>query len=83
MEIESKQPFDPAQAKQILERWKEIAHELVDMLQGKLAIRGQKEKPPARTNPHKGLFHSEYTYDNNPSYPNQCPTNNILINLRM
>lgn len=32
MEIESKQPFDPAQAKQILERRKEIERELVDML---------------------------------------------------
>ncbi|MDO8590717.1 MAG: hypothetical protein Q7R65_01925 [bacterium] len=32
METESKQPFDPAQAKQILERRKEIEQELVDML---------------------------------------------------
>ncbi len=32
MEIESKQPFDPAQAKQILERRKEIEQELMNML---------------------------------------------------
>jgi len=32
MEIESKQPFDPAQAKQILERRKEIEQELEEML---------------------------------------------------
>jgi hypothetical protein len=39
MQIESKQ--------QILERRKEIEQELADMLQGKLAIRGQKEKAPS------------------------------------
>jgi hypothetical protein len=38
MEIESKQPFDPAQAKQILERRKEIEQELVDMLKETEAI---------------------------------------------
>ncbi|TSC95893.1 MAG: Uncharacterized protein Athens101426_549 [Parcubacteria group bacterium Athens1014_26] len=32
MEIESKQPLDPAQARQILERRKEIEQELVEML---------------------------------------------------
>ncbi len=32
MEIESKQPFDSAQAKQILERRKDLKQELVDML---------------------------------------------------
>ncbi len=32
MQIESKQPFDPAQAKQILKRRKEIEQELVEML---------------------------------------------------
>lgn len=32
MEIESRQPFDPAQAKQIFERRKEIEQELTDML---------------------------------------------------
>ncbi len=32
MEVESKQPFDPAQGRQILERRKEIEQEIVDML---------------------------------------------------
>ena len=32
MDIESKQPFDPAQARQILERRKEIEQELTNML---------------------------------------------------
>ncbi len=62
MEIESKQPFDPAQAKQILERRKELEQELVDMLKEtdptSLKLRRGKEQFTLQ-NIKDAIFHEE------------------------